>query len=77
MAFFRLVRLATARFIALKAGVFAQLAAVGIYTGLGIRDLLVMRLARIGLAQVAHAFGARVDDHDVLVAVHFLLTTVV
>ena len=66
--------MATARFIALEARVFAQLAAAGIYNRLGIGDLLVMRLARIGLAQVAHAFAARVDDHDVLVAVRFLFT---
>lgn len=65
------------RFIALKTGVFSEFAPARIYNLLSIRDLLVMRLAGIGLAQIAHPFGPRVCNHDVLVTVGFLLTTVV
>src|SRR5205823_13389056 len=75
-AFFGLERAAAARLVTLKPGVFVQPGPGRIYNGLLVRDFLVMRLTRIGLAQIAHPFGSGVGHHDILVTMHFFLATV-
>src|SRR5712691_2422818 len=54
-AFFGLLRLLHLRFIALKAGVLEQGRFTRVANRLSICDLLVMRLARIRLTQIADA----------------------
>jgi len=42
-----------------------------------IHDLLVLRLAHIGLAQVTDAFGFPIRNHDIFIAMRFFATAVV
>ena len=64
-------------FIPLKAGVLIQDRARRIANRFGIHDLFVVHFPGIRLTQIAHAFGLRIDHHDVLVTMRFLLATVV
>src|SRR5437763_13990182 len=68
-AFFGLASPLHARLVALKAAVLVQRGPTGVPDVLALGHLFVVRLARIGAAQVADPFAVGVDDHHVLIAV--------
>src|SRR5579864_746642 len=76
-AFFGLASPLHARLVALKAAVLVQRGATWVTDVLGLGYLLVVRLSRIGAAQVADPLAVGVDDHHVLVAVGLLLAAIV
>ncbi len=76
-AFFRLVGLLHFGCVPLKAGVLIQDCSPWIAKRFGIDDLFVMHFPGIRLTQIAHALGLRIDHHDVLVTMRFLLAAVV
>src|SRR5215468_302214 len=76
-AFFRLAGLAHGRLIALKAGILIEDGVGGIAERLLIGNLLVVRLAGIGLTQIPHPLGLGMHDHHVLVAVRLVFATIV
>src|SRR5262245_41588662 len=76
-AFLGLVSPLHAGLVALKSGVLVQRGPPRVTDGLPRGHLLVVRLARVGAAQVAPPPAVGVDDYDVLVAVRLFLATVV
>src|SRR5919202_2420438 len=76
-AFFRLTRPPHARLVPLEAGVLQQRGLARVTDALALRHPLVVRLAGVRAAQVAHALATGVDDDHILVAVGLLLAAVV
>jgi hypothetical protein len=66
-----------ARLVALKAAILVQRGLPRVADGLRVGHLLVVRLAGVGVAQIADPSGLRIHNHDVLVAVSFLPPAVV
>src|SRR5215207_4295593 len=76
-AFFRLNRFMHLRFVALETGVLQQGYVVWVGNVFRFGDLLVMGLAWIGLAQIRNSFFLEGGNHDILLTMDFLLTTIV
>ena len=61
------------RFIALEPSILAESGAGWIGKLLGIGQLLVMRFAWLGAAEIQHPLGLGVDQHEVLLCMRFFL----